>query len=333
MARLREVLPRPVLVLLALVVVVQAVLLAHLLAGRAEPRDVPLAVVAPPILAQELAARAADLEGRPFEPVPTDERAAAVAAVAEGRVDAAVLVDLTRDADTLVVRTTLDPELVAAVRARVASLGSSYDRGLRVREVAPPDNPDADRSALLLLPAGWVVLGLLVAAGIAHRRGSLARTGRLAALRVGATLVGALGLGAVLAALTTTAWSGAFVVTWLAGSAVLLASGWLVLALCALYGLPGIAVAVALFVLLATPALTMRDLALLPQPWPVVVPLTPYGAGAELLGEAVQTGTTSRAPWLVLGTWLAVPLLTVALVRRERPAAQRWSGTMSASGS
>lgn len=333
MARLREDLPRaPLLLPLLVVLVVEAAVLAHLLGGRAAPREVDLAVVAPPILAQELAARADALEGEPFEAVPTDERGEAVAAVAEGRVAAAVLVDLARDRDTLVVRSTLDPELLEAVRARVAALGSSYDRGLRVRTVAPPRNPDVDRVALALVPAGWVLLGAVIAAALARRRGALARTGRLAALRVGATVVGALVLGAVGAAATSVAWDGAFVVTWLADSAVVLASGWLLLALAALYGLSGTAVAVALAVLSVTPALTLRDLSLLPPPWPDVVPLTPYGAGEQLLQEAVQTATTSRAPWLVLTTWLAVPLLTLGLVRRERPA-QRWSGTMSASGS
>jgi hypothetical protein len=322
MEALRQVFSRTVLVLCLTILAVEAVVFLSQWGRQPAPHRVPLAIAAPAVLGQEVAAAANAQAGHPFTLRIMDDAEAAKAAeqarraVRSGTSFAAVALDLTGEADTLYLPTTADPDLARATESRIRAVEGGYGRQLRVARVAPGRNPQLGRAAAPLLTGAWVVMGFVCSAALTVVRGPAARTFRLAAARV-VGLAAASAVLAVVPALFTGL--SRFPLVWAVGAGTVLAAAWTTLALESLAKLAGIGLAGTLFVLLAGPEFTLSDPRLLPEPWASVTPWTLHGAAQQVAERVLHF---DAAPVLralcVLAAWIWLPLLTMAVARRER---------------
>lgn len=318
MATLRKAFPRPVLILVALVAVVHVALSLQLSHTVGVPHKASLVIAAPPIVGQSLAERAEALPGRPFEAAALDDATQARTRVREGDVTAAVVVDLTADRDLLLVSAADDPALLDAIEVQVAALGASFGRLLEVRELTTPHNAGTSRSWAYLLSGCWVVVGFLLAAALTMALGPIPRTGARAVLRVMGLAAVCATLGLLAAVATRSLYAVDLWTLWAIASVAMLVAAWVMLAFESLFGLAGIGAATAGFLILATPLATLRDPSLLPQPWPLVTQLTPHGATIQAVNGLAFFDDVPTRSMLVLLVWALVPLLTLALARRER---------------
>jgi hypothetical protein len=205
------------------------------------------------------------------------------------------------------------------VRARVATMEGGYGRTLRVVQVQPTRNPDVGREVGYLLTGLWIVAGFLCAAVLTLVRGPVARSFELAVARVVGLAAASVVVAGVIAAVASAASAGSPLPLWGLGAATTLAAAWTTLAFEAMARLAGLALATTLFLLLAAPLFALDDPRLLPWPWSPVTPWTLHGSA---LGVAERIIHFDAAPVLrhlcTLLAWIVLPLLTLALSRRER---------------
>lgn len=308
---------RPVVATLVVLLAVQVIMLAlQVWDHGAGPRDVPVGVTGPVLVAQALAGRAA---GRLDATVVTD-LGAGRAAVRDGDLVAVVSIDVGAAQDQLLVSSVAGPELNRYVTAQVRPVSASYGRSLVVTEVPPTRDAGTPRALPFVLVLLWMLLGVVAAAVLTIVRGPVAASwgagaGRLAALAgVGAVL----GLGIALAC---SLWlAGGLVLLWVTGSVTVLVAAWVTLSLESLVGLLGIGVAATFLVGLATPLATLTDPLLLPVPWSWVESWTPHLASLTLARQAVHFGgAPSFRAVALLAVWATVPALALVVARRVRP--------------
>jgi hypothetical protein len=302
------------------VIVVQGIVLATItLRGDArEPHGVPLLIAAPAVAAMSLSADADAMSGTPFDATWTDDEDEARSAVLDGTVVAAVLVDLRRTKDVVLVNARADGRLNDAVADRIAAISASHDRTVTVQEVAEAGSGRAAGRVrwFVVLSA---LLGFGFVLGVSLVRGPVAGSTRLGLLRVTGLGVVAVA-GAVLLQLApwtrlpgddpTIIWSGALYI---------FTMGAITLAVEALAGLVGLAVAAATYLVLATPLLSGTSHYLLPAPWPTVTPWTPTGAAQATLADVAYFGRgIDRPQVLVVAAGALVAVVTLVLARRLR---------------
>ncbi|KRF17778.1 hypothetical protein ASG90_05385 [Nocardioides sp. Soil797] len=315
----RRIFPRPVAVLLVVVLAVQALLLIAIArsASFGEPHDLPIAVVTAPVVADALADQANAMEGRPFEAAAARDSTAARESVERGTAAAWLEVDLRRTRDVLVLNAANGKRLNDAILDRIRAVEASYDRTVVVREL-DTSHGSSHRADTLALLAHVIAFVFVVVVSLLF--GPVTRT-------LGRGLLRHLALAGVAVVAST-----ALAVSPLAGPgepsllviAVLLLSilvvGSATLALEALAGLSGLGVAAVLFVVQAAPLLLQTDTRLFPRPWPAVIAVTPVGAMERALANLVsyEDGPGIGRPVLVLWVWLAIALLTSLVARRVR---------------
>jgi Domain of unknown function (DUF4185) len=308
-----------------LVFLAQAVLLITMTGrgGAGEPHRVPIVVAAPAVVAAALAQRADELPGEPFDAGWTDSADDARAAVNDGTAVAAVLVDLSGTADTVLVNPTSDPTLNQAVVDRLTGVEKSQGRTVQVKTTSRGTAGDdaSGRVRLFILLCGLVGFGVVVAISlvrgpVARSRGhGLARVLLLAVVSIVAVL------GIQLLPATSLPGNDARLVALGAGYAFTM--GLLTLAVEALAGLAGLAVVAAAYFVLSTPLITGTSHYLLPRPWPTLSPATPTGAAQEA-ATALAYLDPARAlrPVLILATALVTATVLLVVARRFRiPAA------------
>ncbi len=310
-------------------VVVAASLLLPLLATLhvrvvgPEPHGLVLGVVGPAPVVQEMARRVDGLAGRPFDarqvPAVGSALRTAQEGVADGRLDAAVVVDLRVGEDVLVVPSTTSAALVREVRLRLVPVSAGLGRGLRAAVVPPARSPDAWRGVPFALVVAWMLLGLGAAAVLCLLRGPVAPTasrglGRLVLLAAGGALGGL--AGALALPSSVQAPLGPLVA---AGTLTVVVSGWFVLACEALLGLPGLAVAVGTTVGPLAPFLSQVRPDTMPDPWPWVYLLGPHAAALDVTTGLVFGRGLGARPWLLLGAWAVICFLLLGRSRRLRP--------------
>lgn len=284
--------------------------------GTGNPHRVPLSIVAPGVVARALADEANALEAQPFDATPAADPTAARAAVSDGTVVAALLVDLRGTRDTLVLNPDRDKRLNAAVVNRVRAVETGRHRTLRLSKVGAGAG---QQHAYDFVLAGSV-LGFLLILVISLARGPVAPTPRLAARRT--AVVGTLSLvaGLVLGVVPATSLPAAFPLVVGLGAVTVFGAALTTMALEALAGIAGLAVATALFAVLATPLLTRTDVYLLPTSWPQLTSWTHTVATLEMLDSLVFfEPAQALRPALVVLTWLLTAgavLLTARRVRR-----------------
>lgn len=287
--------------------------------GTGRPHSVPVAVVAPGVVARTLADQANALPGRPFAAVAVteDETARTRDRVADGSIVAALLVDLSGTEDTLVVNAGRDPVLNDAVVVRVRETEAARDRTVVVAHEGA-DPAGADPAALSLAAA---VLGLLLVVVLSLRRGPVALTMRRGVRRVGVLAALSVAGGAMLVLVLGGADPGpTSLVIALVALHVLVVST-LTLALEALAGIAGLAMASLVFLVVNAPLLTRTDAYLLPQPWSWLATWAPSGAALESVTGAIALGGQHVVrPTLVLLAWLVSAVLTLLVSRWARAA-------------
>jgi hypothetical protein len=281
----------------------------------------PVAVVAPAVVGQSLAERAATAPGRPVEVVRARDVEQARTLAVDGDVAGAVLVDLARQRDVLLLPRRADPALRAVVAGEVRATSARLGRTVRVEDVGPGLDA-AGRAAVVLVPVVAVLAGLVTSGVVTLRSGRLPRSWAGARRRLRTVAAVSLVAGVALGAVGAQAAGGALP-AWCGVGVLLVLTGALVSqALEHLLDVWGWGLAVGLLVLTALPDLVGTGPWFQPVPWRELTSLLPHAAGIQALQEL--TGGSSVAPWrpfAVLAAWLAAAGLTSTLARRERAAA------------
>jgi len=265
-------------------------------AARLEPRDLPLGVVG---------ANAITGPSGAFSIHRYADEAAARSAIADRDVYGAVVAD--RGRTTLLVASAASPVVAQLLERALASPGTAV---VDVRP-APAADPRGAAFAASVLPLvlASIVLGALLA--------FLARPGATRLLLLPGAAVGA-GLAADG---IVQGWLGVLGGAWWQNAGVLaltlLAIAASIVALAGVGGLPGLALAAALMMLVGNPLSAASSAPeLMPHPFGTIGQLLPPGAGASALrGTAYFDGAGTMHGLVVLGVWATVALAVVAIPR------------------
>ena len=303
------------LVLVVVTQVVGLVLVSTLVVGDA-PHEAPVTIVAPAVVGQALADRA-DAAGT-LDASTTQDRRKGVDRLESGAATAVVVVDLATERDLVLVPGSQDPQLTAAVVAHVRALSASLGRTLDVEEV-PPRASVLDRRVVDLAPLAAVAAGMLGVAALAWWRGPQARTAQDGVRRAAASVVLSAVVGLALAIAAATATSGPWLGWWLVLGATTLAACAVTQALLSVLDVWGLALAVAVLLLTALPALAGTDPWQQPVAWRSVTSWLPHAAGLDAArAGAFRQGSGVATSLGVLVAWVAASFATSALARRER---------------
>jgi len=321
------------LAVLALLLALPLIATAHQAWSGPELHEARIGVAAPPIVAQAIVDSAATLAGTPFEVVPLDDADAApydtaMEAVTEGRLDAAVVIDLRLTTDTLLVTTTRTETYVDALRERLTVISKGYGRTLEI-EYVDPDGATGSARTPGVLVAIWCAVGILVVAGISAERGPVAPTPvhGLARLVVVAAVGAACG---VVSAIVVGGGAGTTTALVVAAVATVTVTGALVLAAESVLGLAGLGVAAALMVGPALPLLTGVNPDLLTEPWHTVDRVSPQTAAWQVVRVALGHAEGAAGSRMLLTAWAAIASLTLLTARAVRPRATGRSGPAAA---
>lgn len=313
------------LAVLGLLLALPLVATAHQAWSGPELHEARIGVAAPPIVAQALADSAETLAGTPFEVAPLVDADDAVApydaaeeSVAEGRLDAAVVLDLRTTTDTLLVATTRTDPYVDAIRERLTVISKGYGRTLEVEYVDPAGAAGSARTPGLLV-ALWCAVAVLVVAGISAERGAVAATPAQGVARLLAVAGVGAACGVVSAIVVDPGRGGTAVVV--AATATVTVVGALVLAAESVLGLGGLGVASALMVGPALPLLTGVTPDLLVEPWHLLDRVSPQTAAWQVARDALDHTDGADGSWALIAAWAAIALLTLLTARGVRPGA------------
>ncbi|MBD5831995.1 hypothetical protein, partial [Janibacter melonis] len=173
--RWRQISPPVVSALLALVVVAEVAWAALVLAGSDDlvPHAVPAVVVGDPVVAESVARQYDDLPGDPFDLRAVADEESARAALADGSARAALVVDLDGSTDRLLLASSNDDLLDAAIHDRVEEVERRIDRLVAVDVVGPADADEREGAARLAVALA-LLLGFLLAVGTSLRDGPVA---------------------------------------------------------------------------------------------------------------------------------------------------------------
>lgn len=303
------------LVLVVVTQVVGLVLVSTLVVGDA-PHEAPVTIVAPAVVGQALADRA-DAAGT-LDASTTQDRREGVDRLESGAATAVVVVDLATERDLVLVPGSQDPQLTAAVVAHVRALSASLGRTLDVEEV-PPRASVLDRRVVDLAPLAAVAAGMLGVAALAWWRGPQARTAQDGVRRAAASVVLGAVVGLALAIAAATATSGPWLGWWLVLGATTLAACAVTQALLSVLDVWGLALAVAVLLLTALPALAGTDPWQQPVAWRSVTSWLPHAAGLDAArAVAFRQGSGVATSLGLLAAWVVASFATSALARRER---------------
>ncbi|MFD7715272.1 DUF3533 domain-containing protein [Streptomyces sp. NPDC059814] len=285
---------------------------------------VPLAVTAPTTeIADNAFYRLALLHGEPVDPRRVADEAAARRQIRDREVDGALLLSPRGgDADLLLVAGGAGPSLAEELAGRVATAEERYGRTVRVQDVVPFAPGDARSVSSFSLVVGWCGGGMLCAWALAFggggRQGGARRTpvamGVLVLYSVVAGLLGALVAGPLLHAVPGSFWA-----LWGIGALLVLAVGALTFALHELIGVPAVAAALALLVVvvLGVPSAGgVYATELLPAFWRTIGPALPPGAGLDAARSVAYFGGNGAAGALwTLAAWAAGGVAAALLCR------------------
>lgn len=306
----------------AAVVLLQVLVLgSFLVVGSSDtPHDAPVAVVADPVIVAEVVDQAADLVDDSLDFRAAGSASQARAGVADGRLVAAVVVDLRVEQDTLLLASANGDDLNRAVLRLTRTIESSVGRDVEVEDVVPSRAGDDGGRGLYLLVGVCVVLGFVAPVAITWLRGpvapTLARGVARIAIVAGSAAAGGLAVAIVAASRYDTGLAG----WWLIAGLTLAACATTTLALESLFGAPGIGVATAVLVLSAAPMARSTSTTMLAGPWSTITPWLPHGAALDAARAHAYFGGADPRPLLVLAAWSVLAVLTLVVSRRERDA-------------
>ena len=311
---------------LAAAVVFQLAFIASFTGAMSRPtlQDATLGLVASPAASRPAASAVPQVTGVSYRVLPSP--AAAAAEVRDGALPAALLVGARRD--TLVVADASGLSLVAAITEEVSARAARAGVPVAVDDVRPlpPGDPRGLSSYLLVI--GWIIGGYLGmtllsrvrgAAG-ASVRGTTVTLGMAALYAVVSAALGVVLVDPLMGVLTGHPWT-----LLAAGSLIVFTTTVVTAALMSLMGLPGIVIAIVMFVLLGNPTSGGSvPVQMLSGGYRFLAGVLPTSASMGLVhGFAYFDGNQIARPLLVLSIYAGVSLavcLALAL-RRARAAA------------
>jgi hypothetical protein len=325
-AERREVLPgvtlRSVVLVIGVLLLQLGFVLSYVGAFHApEPREIPIAVVAPagaPTGAAEGAARQLDaLPGDPLSVRTAPSEQAARGLLADRTVDGVLLLGA-GGRDRLLVSSAEGGALSSALSEVVGRVDASRQRTVTVEDAIPARVADARGLSAFYLAVGWVVGGYLVASIIGVSNGSVPASRARGAVRLGAlaayAIVSGIG-GAIIVGPALGVFPGHFWALAGFGALVVFAVGAFTAALQVWTGLVGIGLAILLFVVLGNPSAGGAYPApLLPPFWAGIGPWLPPGAATDAVrGIVYFAGHGAGLGALVLGGYALVGLVATML--------------------
>ncbi|CAM3315818.1 Membrane protein [Deinococcus saxicola] len=308
----------PVFAISALVAVVASVLLIAfgLPAVNAGPHDLPLALVAPPPVAQQLQTRLDTARPGAFDLHVKASEDEARAAILNREVYGALLV--TPQGPRVLTASAASPTAAQLIAALPALTGAPAGADA-VQDIVPATASDP-RQAGMISVALPLVLGGILSAVFLTRFFPSARMRVLGAAGVGL-------LGGFLVAAILQFWFGTLAGNYLTNSlAVALgvfAIGSFILGLEALAGFIGLGLGAAIMMLLGNPLSALSSAPeLLPAGWGALGQLLPPGAfGTLLRSVAFFDGAGWGKPALTLGVWVALGLILTVIGSARRKSA------------
>lgn len=284
-------------------------------AVNSEPRGLDLGVVAPAPIAEQVEARLAAEAGEgAFDVTPFADRAAAEQAVEDREVYGALV--LGPQGGEALVASAASPAMAQALTQLASGIPPQVGGPLPVTDVVPLPADDPRGVGLVAGTLPLIIGGLALGAATATRvRGAGARLATLA--------LGALGGGYAVVGLLQ-GWfgslDGGFWTTGLTASLIVAAIAATAAGLHRLLGLPGVAVAALVMVVLGNPLSGATSAPeMLPAGWGSLGQWLPPGAGVTAMrAVAFFDGAGSGMAFAALGAWLLLGLVLVLVPRRAR---------------
>lgn len=292
----------------------------------AQPRGVPVGLVAPQPQAASVAAALEQTRPHEFTIRPYGDRAAAVAAIRHRDVYGAVVLGGEGPPELLVASgaSTVATQLISAMSAALGAPDQSATGRPEVTDVVPL-SPHDDRGAGLSafffpLLLGGLKGGIFIAIGV---QGTSRRLLTLA------VLAGTAGLAvAVVAQPVFRILGGSFPLNVTAGGLTIAAIAATVIGLRNLIGLHGVGVGTVVIMLFGSPiSAAMLPVEFLPRPWGTIGQFFPPGASVSLIRSiSYFPDAPTATQWLVLCGWTLAGCL-LAVVSGGRPSAWARSRT------
>ncbi len=308
----------PLAAVVALVVTLLTVLLTAFAwpAVRSAPRDLPVALAAPPPVVEQVTSALEAARPGAFDLTVVADEDAARSAVLDREVYGAVVVGA--QGPRVLTASAAGPAVAQVLQQVAAGLSERTGTAVPVEDVVPTP-PDDPRGAGLAAGALPLALGGIVAAVLLSR--TTATVGRRLAGAVLIALVGGLALAGLLQG-----WLGALTGDYLAVSGVLAlgvgATAVALLGLHAVAGIAGLGAGAAVVVLLGNPLSGAAGAPeFLPEGWSALGRALPPGATVSALRSvAFFDGAAAAGPLGVLAAWAAVgvALAVLAAVRSAR---------------
>ena len=291
------------------------------------PHRIPVTVVAPPQIAQQVVDNLNAVAGQPVAAETSTDENAARNAVRTGERSAAYVVNPSGTQDTLVVASGGGTAVATAVEELATKAAQKQHRTVTIDDIVPLQSGDARGLSGFYLVVGWAVGGYLFAAMLGVAKGSRPSTFPRALWRLGATVPYAVASGfggAVIAEPVLHALGGHFWPVAAVGVLVSLAAATVTIALQTLFGVIGIGLTVIIFVILGNPSAGgAYQSQLLPTFWRAIGSYLPTGAGTEAVrrivyfdGHGVTHSIVVLAAWVIGG--LLLTLAASAIMHRER---------------
>jgi hypothetical protein len=282
------------------------------------PRDVPVALVAPPPVAAELQRSLSSAAPGALDVSPAADRAEAVDLIKTRDIYGALVVG--QQGAEVLTASAASPAVAQILRDVATRLGAAQQQPVQVSDVVslPKDDPRGVGLAAGALP---LVLGGIATASALRLR--VPEPGRRVAGVLGSAAIGGVVMVAILQWLGVLAgdfWANAGVVS-LAIAAIASA----LLGLEHVAGLPGLVLGGAIVLLLGNPLSGLTSAPeLLPAGWGALGQLLPPGAaGTALRSTAYFDGAGATTSLWVLTAWLVVGVGLMLLPVRRRPADRR----------
>ncbi|GAA1080345.1 ABC transporter permease [Tsukamurella spumae] len=288
-------------------------------ASHGKPHDLPIGVVGPAAIAQQVEQRLDAQQPGGFEVHSYATEAELIQAAKDRKVYGGIAPGSPGTPTRAVIATGASPAVAPMITQMATGLTQGQD--VRTVDVAPlsADDPRGAGFGAIVLPVFLSGMALaMVTVLIAGHPKVVA-----VALPIGAAIIGAAAVGA---AMGIGVLPGGFWGQWLAMSAGMLAIGAVVAGLVSLFGNKGITPAALLFMLIGMP---MAGIAMppefLPHIWGVLGQILPIGATGTALRSAAYfadgglVGAGAGAAYVVLAAWIAVgyALLVIGAARRR----------------
>ncbi|GAA4660347.1 ABC transporter permease [Gordonia humi] len=301
-------------VIVGLAIVIPLILLLFISpASKGTPHDLPIGVVGPQTVADQVARTLDQREPGAFDVWAFDSVDALTDAASNRDVYGGFVVG---PEPQTVIATGASPAVATTLTQIGAGMSAQAGANAAVVDVAPPTDGDPRGAGFgsMVMPVFMAGAALGAASAlVGRRRRVIAAVLPIGALAVAATAIGvATAVGVV---------AGSFVLEWIALAAGILAIAAPVAGVVALVGTPGIGIAALLFMLVGMPlAGISAPPEFLPWIWGDLGQLLPLGAtGTAIRGAAFFDGAGSLAAYLVLAVWVAIGYLLLLPKRATAP--------------